>query len=141
MYDRLLRSGVLVVLAACGRIGFDGTSAPNADSGSGEPRIAQRWYEFDAARSFGGFYDRQRGEPCFPVVWTDGVLRCTPTSANVFYLDAACTIPVGPTGGTVPAYFAETVVANARAIARIYTPAATTTASQVYSTRGVGPAP
>jgi hypothetical protein len=66
-------------------------------------------------KSFGGWFDSMRNEPCSPTLAADGKTRCMPATLSLtggYYTDAACTIPAvltftsDPACSTIPGYVA-----------------------------------
>lgn len=98
-----MRAVVLVLLVACGRVGFDPRGADGGLGGDGsvEPpssgtRLKVKWVELDGVRLPGGIYDSELGKDCTPLPTLEG-FRCIPllSLAIVGYTDAACTQPIG----------------------------------------------
>ncbi len=108
----MLRSWI-VVLGACGRVGFDPHSPPPDAGATIEPsgsRLKHEWYELaGGGRQASGIYDRLRGEECTLLPWSDGAIYCVPAGGIANYTDATCSgDPVGvalDTCGPSPAYF------------------------------------
>jgi hypothetical protein len=110
-----IKSGVMVAIlaTACGQSetpgdedgGVDGDrpggdARPGGHEGdsyqSGTRIKAEYLVTPDGARSFNGFFDSQRNEPCSMLKSTDGVTRCLPTGtldvSDLYFADAACTV-------------------------------------------------
>lgn len=86
---------VAVVAAACG--GDDGGDiVVPPDTAQSGTRLKLGWIQFETGlRTWTvDIVDSALGEPCTPMVWRDGVLRCTPAMPRIAFADAACTQPM-----------------------------------------------
>lgn len=96
-----MRALLLVLLAACGRVGFEPLDGGGpGDDGSVLPtsgsRLKLKWFDFAGARQIAGIRDTQLGKDCVPLPTVDGT-RCVPIRSLgiVGYADAGCTQPIG----------------------------------------------
>lgn len=103
---------MLLVVAACGRVGFD-AHGPASDgaivdgAGSGVPAtFVPPWHSGPRMRArlligggdpiFYGWHDAQLATDCQPAIASDGMERCMPLSAraDLYFSDAGCTQPL-----------------------------------------------
>lgn len=93
----------LLILAACGEVKApepmaDANVEPPVDTSDGiksGTRLKVRWADFDGIKSFVSLFDTTRNEACMPRKFADGKTYCIPPAANVVFLDASCTMPIG----------------------------------------------
>ena len=91
---RATRLLAIVVVAGCGRIGFDPLPVPVPDAGT-TTRLVPTWNVFDdGTRQRIGQYDTLRGESCTPMASDAGIV-CVPATIPLVYADAGCTQPLG----------------------------------------------
>ncbi|CAN5808308.1 hypothetical protein BH11MYX2_BH11MYX2_31250 [soil metagenome] len=94
---------ILILVTACGRVGFDPvgdagsgsdiTNPPPADFVDGTRLRAKAWMSGDAAQ-FLTWHDDLIDDDCFLLAAADGAMRCLPSNTSVqqsYFGDAACT--------------------------------------------------
>jgi hypothetical protein len=100
----VIETVLVVVAAACGRIGFDADGWGDGEpvvpaivpAFSGGSRIKAQIADYGGgARDVIGWHDAQLDLPCSPILAGDGSRRCLPRAASIAYADATCSTRVG----------------------------------------------
>jgi hypothetical protein len=135
------RALVLIVLAACGRVGFDARTPPQdgaiSDGDAAVTAYVPPWQSGSRLRArllvgdgdpiFYGWHDTQLASDCQPAIAADGQERCLPfrARADTMFSDPACTQPLAlvykATCGHDTYAFAQTAQTHEYPIGALYT--------------------